>query len=505
MERELAAMSTALSIADSLAKDAENARWYAERQRDKADEVLHELGKAYPELKQRAVEIEKEKNEALMNLVEARRQEQAKQVALEGERTARVDETAQRRIAEARADSIATEKRRSDNLRVQQRASVLAQNSMTVIGRPEFRGLMAVYALRSMEQAGGDGNKDELVQALRAAVGELERTSPVRVSGFKRALHQLTPEKNPSAVLAIGHDARLHRVDMSVLGSSVVADHSRFLEPGTGRSFLASDRSAMILTDQQLGIAAYSITRNSLIAKSSSATGSEAIRSATSWPDLTVVVTGDAQGNVQPWRREGGGFKPMEQRNMGAAIKGMAYDATTGQVVIVAAKGPAWLMSQDGAIAELPLPSGQNGYCMASTGSGIAYIGTDRGSVLRMDLKASRVSAFTEGGGPRVEVIAAAPSGSRIAYVNAVKELVVLDTSPTESKVRMVLDAIPTAMVLGENDELYLASGDRIERVLCTSRSMANRICDLVGRTWTPEEWKELGETGAPEPTCAGF
>ena len=189
---ELIATRAELVVADSLALEAEDARWYAERLRERSDGILEDLKRTDPELKRRAQEVEAERDVAMMNLVEARKQERGKQVALEGDLSARMGEEAQRQSAEARADSLARAKRQTDNLNLQQRASVLAQNSTTTKGRPIFRALMAVLALRSMERSGGDVNKIEVVRALQGALEELERPDPARVTGFKRPPHQLS-------------------------------------------------------------------------------------------------------------------------------------------------------------------------------------------------------------------------------------------------------------------------------------------------------------------------
>ena len=502
MAHELTTVQNELLVADSLAQQADDALWYAERLREKSDGILEDLKRTNPELKRRAQEIEAERNVAMMNLVEARKQERGKQVALEGERSARLDEEAQRKIAEGKADSLVRAKRVTDNLNLQQRASVLAQNSTTTKGRPEFRGLMAILALRSMEQSGGDVNKIEVVRALRGALEELERPDPVRVSGFKRPPHQLSGAKGEHQFLALGNDGILYRVNMRNLERSVVMDQSRSLDPSMGRCYLASDNNAMILVDQQGDITAYPITAGAAI-KGSGSSGMTGVRALASWPGLSVVVTGDAKGKVQPWRREGDRFKPMEPYAMGAAVKGMLYDPGTDQVVIVAGNGPVLLLSKAGRFKQVQLPTGQNARCITATASGTALIGTDKGAVLRLNVKNEQITLFHKGDGRGVETITA--SSEHVAFVNAVKELVILDNTPEAASIRMSLDAIPGALVLGSREELYLAFNDRIERLYCSSRSMADRACELIGRTWTTLEWKEIGETGMPENTCAGF
>jgi len=333
----------------------------------------------------------------------------------------------------------------------------------------------------------------------------MERPAPARVSGFKRPPHQLTAEKSKRRLLTLGHDGILYRVDMEAMKTSVVADHSRALETGTGRVFLASDNSAVLLTDQRGGLAAYPAAGGSLLARSNSGSTSEGIRAIATWPDLSFVATGDAQGKVDLWRREGRSFTVLESMTLGAAIKGMAYDPGTGRVIMVAATGPVVLLVPDGSSKTMPLPAGHSARCIASAGGGIMVIGTEKGAVLLLDTRTEQLTVLHEGSGRRVESITASPGAARIAYVNAVKELVVFGKGTDQPPVRMELDAIPAAMSLGVEDELYLAFGDRVERVLCSGRSMAERLCELIGRTWTPSEWKEIGETGPPEPTCLGF
>lgn len=502
--QRLALADIALAKADSVARLAEDARWYAERQRDRSDGILEDLKRAYPELERRAREIEAERNVALANAMEARQQESAKQVALMGEQAARSEEEAQRMIAEARADSIAREKRVSDNLRLRQRASVLAQNSMTVKGRPEFRALLAVYALRSMEMAGGDGGKDDLVLALHAALEELERPAPVRASGLKRPPHQMQMTQAGDGLLVMAHDGRLMRIALDGFKSSVVMDRAKELEPGTGRSFLSSDHGALILADPRKGLAAYSTTDGALVARSQGASGIEGCRAVASWPELNGLVTGDMNGLLQVWRREGERLVVVKERKLASAVRGLTYDAATRTVIALAQNSPLMLISPDGTFTEIALPPNMNGRCLASEAPGRVVVGAEQGSVVLVDLKNKEARTLHAGSGPRVEVIAASPASGRLVYANAVKELIVVDTK-TNSSIRLPLTAIPGALAVGQKDAIYLAYGDRVERMFGSSRSMADRICVILERSWTPAEWKEIGGTGAPEPTCAGF
>lgn len=500
----LALADIALAKADSVARLAEDARWYAERQRDRSDGILEDLKRAYPELERRAREIEAERNVALANAMEARQQERAKQVALLGEQEARTEEEAQRMIAEARADSIAREKSVSDNLRLRQRASVLAQNSMAVKGRPEFRGLMAVQALRSMEMAGGDGTKDDLVLALHAALEELERPAPVRIGGLKRSPHQLVVGGNGGSLLMLGHDARLTRIMLDGFRGSMALDRNKELEPGTGRSFLSSGHEALILADPRNGLVAYSTIDGSLIARSQGAASTTGLRFMATWPDMKGLLTADMNGLVQLWRREGERLTAVKEWKHASAIKGVAYDPGTGSVAALVPKGALMLIGLDGSSTEIPLPQGSGGRCLASEKPGRVVIGTEQGTVVLVDLKRREAHVLHAGSGPRVEVLTASAATGRVAYANAVKELIIVEPKGG-SYIRIPLPAIPGALALGMDDEVYLAYGDRVERLFGSSRAMASRICDILERTWTLAEWKEIGGTGSPEPACAGF
>jgi len=502
MRKVLAETTERLSVADSLAQVADDARWYAERQRDKSDGILEDLKRAYPELKRRALEIEAERNVALENEIEARRQEQGKQVALEGERSARMDEAEQRVIAEARADSLTRAKRITDNLNLQQNSSRLAQNSMAVKGRPAFRGLMAVHALRCMEQAGGDVHKDELVRALSVGLEELERPDPVRLGGLKKSPNQLFVENGRNDLWILGHNGILLQTDKGLKHANTLTDLSSKIEPGTGRSYLSSDGKAIVLTNASGDIAVYSSTSGPLLAKSNSSSPCANPRAVASWPGTSQVVVGDASGNIQLWSKERDRFNPLTQLKAGGAIKGMTFDPASQKVVIIAATGPAWILAADGQYTEVPLPMGHLARCLAPADKGIVFIGTEKGAVLKLHISEGRATTVHEGGGRRVEQIAHSPSTGQIAFVDAVKELVIVNAGSTT---RITLDAIPSAMAFGTGDVLYLAFGDRVERVFCSGRSMAERICELVDRTWSQAEWNEIGETGIPAPTCAGF
>ena len=502
MRNEMADMSERLAVADSLARVADDALWYAERLQDKSDGVLEDLKRTYPELKRRALEIEAERNVALENEMEARRQEQGKQVALEGERSARIDESEQRKIAEARADSLARAKRVTDNLNLQQNSSRLAQNSMAVKGRSVFRGLMSVHALQCMEQAGGNVHKDELVRALNAALEELERPDPVRVSGFKRSPNQLLFDPADHDLSIIGHNGILYEVDKSLKHLTTRTDLSGSIEPGIGRSFLGSDGKTITLTDASGNIAVYPATGGSMLARSSVGSACNNPRAMASWPGSSRIVIGDASGNIQVWTKEGGRYNVLAQLKAEGSIKGMSFDLSSDRVVIIASTGPALILSPDGTFTKVPLPKGHLARCLAPADKGNVVIGSEKGAVVHLNIAERRASVLHEGGGRRVEQIAHSSITGQVAFVDAVKELVVLNAGTTT---RITLDAIPSALAFGPVDVLYLAYGDRVERVLCSSRSTARRICELVGRAWSQVEWNEIGETGTPSPTCAGF
>ncbi len=174
-------------------EDTSLATLQAERQRGFAEDYLDNLLSSNDELKRVYLAEKAASDEAIAQSVEARRQTRAKEVALENEQAARGEEKQARLLADARADSIAVEKRRTDKANRRLQASKLAQNSMALKGEPQRRGLMAVYALRAMEEADGDVHRDEILRALQGALEELERSAPpglTKLGAGLRTIHK---------------------------------------------------------------------------------------------------------------------------------------------------------------------------------------------------------------------------------------------------------------------------------------------------------------------------
>jgi hypothetical protein len=93
--------------------------------------------------------------------------------------------------------------------------------------------------------------------------------------------------------------------------------------------------------------------------------------------------------------------------------------------------------------------------------------------------------------------------GNRVAFVNAAKRLTVLDPASGSRTLNMDLEDMPSALMFGAGEELYLVSGLKVERTYCTSAAFAQRICSLLSdRALTPEEWEKRIGIGEFEVPC---
>lgn len=494
-----------VAVVDSLRQrlaDAEIAQFAAEEKHKQAERALNDLFASRDDAR-RAYEAQKaSSDEAIAQKVEAFRQSKAKDLALEGQRTALAGEEQQRRLAEARADSIDAQKRMTDLVNNRLQASKVAQNSMAIKGDQRLRGLMAVEALRGMEASGGDVNKEEVVRALQSALEELERTAPVgvqRLGAGPRAMYMAGAE-----LRALGNDGLLLGIDPSTWTKRTLVDLSRRAGPNGGHAFLSG---GFILTaDRERKLAISSAADGSLIAGTDRTSHTDEITAMAAFAGGSGLVSGDLTGRIVVWKVEGAGLHMVNEHTVGGAIGALVLDPGSGLVVALNGTENISLFGKDGARTAVALSDADRARCAIAGTTGEILIGTHQGAVFALRPGDRDLRRIHNGSGRRVEALAVLPGeGRTLAVVDGVGNLTVLDrrkTGLTDFQIR--LSGIPNALVFGGDDVLYLAFEDHtVRRVFTNTRSMADRVCELAGRPWTQEEWaKHIGE-GAPLNTCA--
>lgn len=480
--------------------EAKLTEFQLERKRAAAEKMLGDLTAGREDL-QRMYEKEKAaSDEAIAAEAEAMRQGMAKEAALQGERTARDAETQQRRLAEARADSINQQQRLTAQANVRLQASKVAQNSMAVKGDQRIRALMAVQAWRSMEAAGGDVNKEEIVRALQGALDELERTAQPGIASLSagpRGMAWLGTE-----LLVIGNDGSINAIDPAAWRKRNILDLSTYSGKTGGRAFLGE--GSVMLTNSDRAIALCSSGDGTLIAKETRTPHEEDIISMAAFGDQGLV-TGDRNGHVIVWSVDGDRLRIVKEHVVGGNVRAMVSDAKSRTVVAVNGTERVFILSSDGSIQTLALADADRAHCLAVGRPGEVLIGSHQGSIWAVRPQERELRRLHAGSGQRVEVIAVeAGEGRHVAFVDLVRGLRVFDRTETgRSPFQMMLTGTPNVMAFGAGSVLYLGYEDRtIRRVFTETGAMAQRVCALAGRPWTREEWaRHIGE-GEPATTC---
>lgn len=472
--------------------------------RSEYDGVLEDLESTSPELAKRLQEQRKAAEEARANEAEAIRQqrqaERSREVAEDAQHQAEKSET---RTREA-LDSLATEKRETDRLNRQKSASLVAQNSMSIKGDPQLRGLMAVYAQQALERSGGDVNNQEVVDALKGALDVLQLGAEpgIPMTSVARSLRTATDGK----LLAMGDDARVLHVDVRTWRTELIRDLSAELDRMTGKAFLVSGGDRMVIADER-GIRVHATSDGALIASVKRTPHTDRVRAAAILNGKEVLVTGDLNGVLAVWKMKDKELELIGTRNQGGKFRALAEVPGAALIAGIDGTSALTLIDASGAITTLSLPENTRAWSLAVPGRSHILIGAQDGSLWSIDPLTRKTEKLFKGRGQQVECLAHDARTGAIAWVDKTGALSVtgrVDAAGTK-EFRMQVPQIPNAMCFGQQDNLYLSSADGIRPVLWSSRSMAHRICELVGRNWTADEWKQHIGQGTPEPTCAGF
>ena len=507
IERGVAAhrADSLVAVVDSMGElldEASVTEFQLERKRAASEKMLNDLTAGREDL-QRMYEKEKAaSDEAIAAEADAMRQTMAKETALEGERTARSEERQQRRLAEARADSINEQQQISTRANLRLQASKVAQNSMALKGDQRLRGLMAVYASHAMERAGGDVNKEEILRALQGALDELERSSPPGANMLSAGPRAMVMKGAELRVL--GSDCIITGIDPVGWKKHTIVDLSRYCGKTGGRAFISE---GLVLTaNMDRGVALCSAADGSLIAKEDRTPHTEDIISMAAFPGGQGLVSGDRDGRIVVWAVDGGGMRVLKEHAVGGNVRAMVADAGSGTVVAVNGTERIFIITGDGSMATVSLSDADRAHSLANGISGEVLVGSHQGSVYALRPEGRDLRRLHTGSGQRVEAIAAETGAGRlVAFADAVRGFTVFDRKESGgSAFRLSLTGIPSVLAFGNATVAYIGYEDRsIRRVYTDSGTMADRVCALVGRPWTAEEWAHHIGEGQPGSACS--
>ena len=493
-------LSTMIGALENNLHEAELDRFQLERERDANDLNLKKVFEGREDLERMYNKEKAVSDQLIAQETELKRESQAKDVALQDVEAARTEEQKQRKLAESQKDSVEVEQRRTESLNQRLRASRVAQNSLSLKGDARLRGLMAVEALRSMELGGGDGNNEEVLHALQGALDELERTAPAGVQRLGSGPRCMRMEG--AELRALGNDGMLLSIDPASWRRRTMTDLSKRTGTG-GKAFLSG--GYVLTTDMERRIAICAID-GSLVATQERSSHKEDITAMAAFADGTGLVSGDRNGLVVVWAVDGDHLRMVNEHTIGGVIRALVLEPGSGTIVAVNGTERLSILSKDGSHNAVALSDADRANCMTTGASGEVLVGTHLGAVFSLHPKDRELQRINTGGGRRVEALASMPGEvGRVAIVDGLGRLTIFDRrNAGGSDFQLRLTGVPNTLVFGSADVLYLSYEDRtVRRVFANSRSFADRVCAMVGRSWTSEEWaKHIGE-GTPEPTCA--
>lgn len=270
-----------------------------------------------------------------------------------------------------------------------------------------------------------------------------------------------------------------------------------------GRAFMGD--GVLLAADAEHGIFLCTEADGALIAKAERSPHLEDITAMAAFPDGSGLVSGDRDGRVVVWAVEGGRLSKVQEHTVGGLIRSLVSEPRSGAVVAVNGTERIHILSKDGSLASVALADADRASCIAVGNAGEVLVGSHQGSIYSLRPADRDLRRVHSGSGQRVEVITTGvEGGGAIAFVDGVRQLhVVHRGSNGATWFRSTLSGIPNAMAFGSPDVVYLAFSDRtIRREFTNSFAMADRVCGLIGKPWTAEEWaKHIGE-GTPETVC---
>jgi len=479
-------------IAMQARDDAENAQRDAERRQQVADSLrketvrnAEELAKAYEEGNIQRIRAALGEQEALKQAAIAESQKQLAE-----------DKTKETKTA---LDSLQRTSKQLTESERRERATRLAQSSLNTAD-PTLKGLLATQAMVLDKQAGGNQDGDELVLALRRAQLALEtRGAKPPYVGMTAAPRALATAGG--ALLALGNDAVLTKLDMKAMLKTTVTDLST-KKAGLDVWTLSEDAGWMIVARREGQVQAWSSSTGELVAAASAGAHSAEIAWVIGSSTTGRIATADRTGRIVLWQREGQRLRNTRTHEAGASVKHLLLLSGSGSLVAATGSDRLLLISPDGEMRMLALRSGDKAVRIhaASTNKQVV-VGTESGALLNVDLALGRVQTIMEAS-KRIDLIAVDEASGRIAVVDASSMLWIISGDGKE-RIRYPLAEKPISMIFGTGEEVYLGFSSKVERVYATSAAMKRRICQMVNRDFTADEWRRhVDANSAPEKTC---
>lgn len=481
-ERSRAEADTQRNIALQAYEEAERSRILAEKRRQRADSLGQEFKRLYHELDEAYRTGDIQKQELI------RSQQNLLRTVVEKEQTA-IE-------LKATTDTLSRAFQQLTVVQQKQLATQLAQSSQNQ-GDPVLKGLLAAQAYHLDGSSGGGQKGDDLVLALRAAQYDLETKSA-----------GLTPyvniSKTPRSMVAtgdgilrlLGNDAVVKTVDMKNMRSNTLRDLSKEKQAGDQWS-LSKDGSVMIALRRDGVVDTYSVADGTLQARSGKSDHEAQITHALLSPDNTILFTGDQNGRVVIWKQDRMKWAPWKSIETGGLMKEMLSSKNT--IFIANGTNKLIAIEMDGSEREVALRNGDKARKLVAGKGTTVFVGTESGDVLEVN---SRVRLLANAS-KRVELLAFDPHTGRIATVNAGRELYIFNENGDH--IRYKLPELPGTILFGREDEIYLGFSDKVERTFATTRAFKERICEIVGRDMTRDEWRPFNDRTEPPPTCTGF
>lgn len=431
------------------------------------------------------------------NAMSARAQEEKQRILAEERSTVIEQKSKETETALSNEQKANIEKERVNLLN---KAGAIALNSLEVKDDPSLRGAMAIQALRFMERHGGDLQDESLVRALRTALLNLELKDPARIP--LRTTAKSAAASSSGGLLVLDKDGRTTRINPTER-TSVLLGNPPITVSGLDHGTLAADEGLVLWAQKEGGLATWSQNGGSVLHKVPRTDHLDDVSAMACFTDGTTFVSGDRKGRTIIWQAEGSALKIVAQVDLGGIIRGMATLKQTDQVVVVNKTAQVHFLSRSGTVRKVTLPAGEEAQRIAVDGQGTrCFVGTSSGNIYSIDgngNQALKVGSSSRG----IESLTVRGDGKRIAFVNAAKRLTVLDPAAPTRALHMDLEELPSTLMFGPKEELYLVSGLKVERTYCTSKAFADRICVLLqNRTLTPQEWEQRIGIGQLEVPC---
>lgn len=400
--------------------------------------------------------------------------------------------------AKAEAEAMLENERRFNAL---VKAETILQKSNEQRSRPQLQGLMALYALQRFREGQADTLRPDLVSALRNALDALELDHPARI-GLTSPPAGLSDPDTTGRIIQLGDDGHLYTLDPRT-GQNTMLLPPPVSVMGMDEVRLIDELNIVMLGRAGGGVVIWSSSTGEVIARAGGNHHRGGISAMTAFDTLGPYLTGDRAGQLVLWQRVGSWLDPVRTWSIGGVIKDMVRVPGSNEIAVINKTDTVRFLNITGGVREVPIlpyPTDERAQAIAvDPGSSEVFIGSTSGSVFRVP-----IGEHGEGEElklpdlPAIETIRVDPDGTRLAFITAGQELVVIDpdqnagidrndeTRSHEYKgIRIPLGGSPSRFVFGPDQSIFLGYGLRVERAFFSISAMERRICALLhGVTW---------------------